>query len=296
MDTQGQAAPAPLPRHPRPRTRQVPVRRLAPRPAWRRSASACTPSRTTRRSCRSRGRSSTSACTTSRRRSTATRCARAGSRHARRDRRRGARTESPRHGTRGTSCAQAVEPWRQMGLEPQIAFELEFYLLEPDGGGRLAARPGPGAPRLRHRHVGRPVGRDRRHRERGARVRVPGRELVQRVRQRRLRGEHQVRRRDPRRRRGVPVQAAGPRDLRAAREARDVPRPAARRSRRQRPARELLVPPRRRLERVPRPERPRGPLGPHPEVHRRPAGAPRGHGRDPRARTSTRTSGCSPTC
>lgn len=30
---------------------------------------------------------------------------------------------------------QAVEPWRQMGLEPQIAFELEFYLLEPDAGG-----------------------------------------------------------------------------------------------------------------------------------------------------------------
>ncbi len=29
---------------------------------------------------------------------------------------------------------QAVEPWRQMGLEPQIAFELEFYLLEPNAG------------------------------------------------------------------------------------------------------------------------------------------------------------------
>jgi glutamine synthetase len=29
---------------------------------------------------------------------------------------------------------QAVEPWRQMGLEPQIAFELEFYLLEPLAG------------------------------------------------------------------------------------------------------------------------------------------------------------------
>ena len=36
----------------------------------------------------------------------------------------------PRHVLR-----QAVEPWRQMGLEPQIAFELEFYLLEPDAGG-----------------------------------------------------------------------------------------------------------------------------------------------------------------
>ena len=29
---------------------------------------------------------------------------------------------------------QAVEPWRRMGLEPQIAFELEFYLLEPLAG------------------------------------------------------------------------------------------------------------------------------------------------------------------
>ncbi len=30
---------------------------------------------------------------------------------------------------------QAVEPWRAMGLEPQVAFELEFYLLEPDDAG-----------------------------------------------------------------------------------------------------------------------------------------------------------------
>jgi glutamine synthetase len=30
---------------------------------------------------------------------------------------------------------QACKPWQQMGLEPQIAFELEFYLLEPDGTG-----------------------------------------------------------------------------------------------------------------------------------------------------------------
>ena len=29
---------------------------------------------------------------------------------------------------------QAVEPWQRMGLEPQIAFELEFYLLEPLAG------------------------------------------------------------------------------------------------------------------------------------------------------------------
>ena len=36
----------------------------------------------------------------------------------------------PRHVLR-----EAVEAWRAMGLEPQIAFELEFYLMEPDGGG-----------------------------------------------------------------------------------------------------------------------------------------------------------------
>ncbi len=36
----------------------------------------------------------------------------------------------PRHVLR-----QAVEPWQAMGLEPQISFELEFYLMEPDGGG-----------------------------------------------------------------------------------------------------------------------------------------------------------------
>jgi glutamine synthetase len=36
----------------------------------------------------------------------------------------------PRHILR-----QAVEPWRERDLEPQIAFEFEFYLLEPDGAG-----------------------------------------------------------------------------------------------------------------------------------------------------------------
>jgi len=36
----------------------------------------------------------------------------------------------PRHVLR-----EAVAPWRAMGLEPQISFELEFYLLEPDGAG-----------------------------------------------------------------------------------------------------------------------------------------------------------------
>ena len=31
---------------------------------------------------------------------------------------------------------QAIEPWRARGLEPQIAFEFEFYLLRPDGAGQ----------------------------------------------------------------------------------------------------------------------------------------------------------------
>ncbi len=36
----------------------------------------------------------------------------------------------PRHVLR-----EAVEAWRALGLEPQISFELEFYLMEPDVGG-----------------------------------------------------------------------------------------------------------------------------------------------------------------
>jgi glutamine synthetase len=36
----------------------------------------------------------------------------------------------PRHALR-----TAVEAWSAMGLEPQISFELEFYLMEEDGGG-----------------------------------------------------------------------------------------------------------------------------------------------------------------
>ena len=36
----------------------------------------------------------------------------------------------PRHVLR-----EAVDAWRAMGLAPQISFELEFYLMEPDGGG-----------------------------------------------------------------------------------------------------------------------------------------------------------------
>jgi glutamine synthetase len=45
----------------------------------------------------------------------------------------------PRHVLR-----EAVEAWRAKGLEPQIAFELEFYLMEPDGGGgwRPVSLPG----------------------------------------------------------------------------------------------------------------------------------------------------------
>ncbi|GIU96367.1 MAG: glutamine synthetase [Actinomycetota bacterium] len=36
----------------------------------------------------------------------------------------------PRHALR-----RAVEAWRERGLEPQVAFELEFFLLEPHAGG-----------------------------------------------------------------------------------------------------------------------------------------------------------------
>ena len=46
----------------------------------------------------------------------------------------------PRHVLR-----QAVDAWRALGLEAQISFELEFYLLEPDGAGggwRPVALPG----------------------------------------------------------------------------------------------------------------------------------------------------------
>ena len=45
----------------------------------------------------------------------------------------------PRHALR-----EACLPWQEMGLEPQVAFELEFYLLEPDedGGWRPISIPG----------------------------------------------------------------------------------------------------------------------------------------------------------
>lgn len=45
----------------------------------------------------------------------------------------------PRHVLR-----EAVDAWRAMDLEPQMAFELEFYLLEPDGGGGWRAADLPG--------------------------------------------------------------------------------------------------------------------------------------------------------
>ena len=38
---------------------------------------------------------------------------------------------------------QAVTPWREMGLEPQVAFELEFYLCEPAAGAVAGWRPIP---------------------------------------------------------------------------------------------------------------------------------------------------------
>ena len=48
-------------------------------------------------------------------------------------------TMDPRNALR-----KAVEAWRALGLEPQISFELEFYLLETDGGGgwRPVSLPG----------------------------------------------------------------------------------------------------------------------------------------------------------
>ena len=219
-----------------------------------------------------------------------------GGEHDRRDRRRLRRTGNPRRGTHDTCCARRSGRGVAMGLEPQVAFELEFYLLRaarPAGGRpsscRRTACTAPACRSIRRASVDEIV-------DAAIEVRVPGRGLVQRVRQRRVRGEHQVRRRDPRGRRGVPVQAPGPGDLRAAREARDVPRPAARRSRRQRPARELLVPARRTA-------RTRSTTRTIPRVSRSsrdgasPACWPITKGWRPSSpRTSTRTSACSPTC
>ena len=46
----------------------------------------------------------------------------------------------PRHILR-----QAVDAWREKGLEPQIAFEFEFYLLRPDGSGGWTSIDTPGS-------------------------------------------------------------------------------------------------------------------------------------------------------
>ena len=40
---------------------------------------------------------------------------------------------------------RAVEPWRAMGLEPQLGYEFEFYLMEPDGEGGWREMRTPGA-------------------------------------------------------------------------------------------------------------------------------------------------------
>jgi glutamine synthetase len=40
---------------------------------------------------------------------------------------------------------RAIEPWRAMGLEPQLAFEFEFYLLRPDGDGGWTSLMTPGS-------------------------------------------------------------------------------------------------------------------------------------------------------
>ncbi len=46
----------------------------------------------------------------------------------------------PRHILR-----RAVDPWLEMGLRPQLAFEFEFYLLEPDGDGGWRSIRTPGS-------------------------------------------------------------------------------------------------------------------------------------------------------
>ena len=60
-------------------------------------------------------------------------------RYRRRDLPRRARADRP-----SPRAAAGGRAWRAMGLEPQISFELEFYLMEPDGGGgwRPVSLPG----------------------------------------------------------------------------------------------------------------------------------------------------------
>ena len=126
------------------------------RPAGsRRSASASTRSRTTRRSSRSRGRSSTWGCTTSKPRSIATRSATAG----RRTRSSGSPTSSstgePAPWDSRHVLRQAVEPWRRDGA--RTADRVRAGVLPAGARRRWSGDPcRPVAPRLRHRHVGRP--------------------------------------------------------------------------------------------------------------------------------------------
>jgi glutamine synthetase len=49
-------------------------------------------------------------------------------------------TVDPRH-----ALQRAIEPWRAMGLEPQVAYEFEFYLLRPDGDGGWTSLATPGS-------------------------------------------------------------------------------------------------------------------------------------------------------
>ncbi len=178
---------------------------------------------------------------------------------------------------------QAIQAWRDMGLEPQMAYELEFYLCERAEDGTWAPADLPS-----HRVYGTGMSVDPSgavHDMVNASLASGFRcgELVQRVRQRRLRGQLALSGRARRRRRGLPLPSARSRDRRPARPARHVPRTAVQRSGRQRHAREPLVPPSRRLERLPRPRRSRGPVRPGQEVHRRPARASPRHVGDLRA-------------
>ena len=111
--------------------------------------------------------------------------ARVGAEHDRRHRRPDLPRRALRRRTRGTSCGRPSSRGAAMGLEPQMAFELEFYLWSPTRSGGWVPVPLPVAPRLRHRHVDRSDRRVDDIVEAAQILRVPARELGQRVRQRR---------------------------------------------------------------------------------------------------------------
>ena len=115
----------------------------------------------------------------------------------------------------------AVEPWRAMGLEPQVAFELEFYLCEPDedGGWRPVSLPPTActAPARRSTPAAACTTWST-----APDLRVPAGELGQRVRHVGLRGQHPLPRRDPGRGRVLSVPPADPRGRRPPRQARHV--------------------------------------------------------------------------